>query len=425
MQDGSSTSSSGVGPTGSVESGGTSEGSGPIEDACGNGLLEAGEVCDDGNELDADGCNRDCRPSGEMLFELVFDTSALGSEQVNDIDHASDGTYVLGGQVAGAGQDAWAARLTADDELMWNAPLVEGTYDDAIFGVAAAEGGDVYVAGVVDLLAGAGDGWVAALQPTGTVVATDRVESPYHGRFMEIEDTGAGLIAVGHEDDPAGTRGLVRRYDYDLVMLAETEPVAASMGLVLLDVCSHDGRALVEGFRPAPSSFVEGLIAFLDADALQWLRTSQAQETQHSYKIACAVAGDRLWSAGYDTAATPKWLATLVSHTLDGEAADDAATYVGELDLGAFYSGLASDAEGNLIVGGGTVTGPAEIDYAPIVRKFDPSGALLWSRALPASGFPLGSILAVDVSPEGDIRVAGYATDTAGTRHRYLARFTP
>src|SRR5688572_29671957 len=186
MQDGSSTSSSGVGPTGSVESGDTSEDCGPIEDACGNGMLEPGEVCDDGNDLDADGCNRDCRQSGEMLFELVFDTSALGSEQINDIDHASDGTYVLGGHVAGAGQDAWAARLTADDELMWNAPLVEGTYDDSIFGVAAAEGGDVYVAGVVDLLAGAGDGWVAALQPTGTIVATDRVESPYHGRFMEI-----------------------------------------------------------------------------------------------------------------------------------------------------------------------------------------------------------------------------------------------
>ena len=104
--DGTSTSSSEVGPTGSGESESTSEGSGPVEDDCGNGLLEAGEVCDDGNEVDADGCNRDCRQSGQMVFELVFDTSALGPEQINDIDHASDGTYVLGGHVAGAGQDA-------------------------------------------------------------------------------------------------------------------------------------------------------------------------------------------------------------------------------------------------------------------------------------------------------------------------------
>jgi cysteine-rich repeat protein len=32
--------------------------------ACGNGVLEPGERCDDGNTLDGDGCDRNCRPTG-------------------------------------------------------------------------------------------------------------------------------------------------------------------------------------------------------------------------------------------------------------------------------------------------------------------------------------------------------------------------
>lgn len=39
---------------------------------CGNGVVEAGEICDDGNTDDGDGCDRDCRPPcAEDELELV------------------------------------------------------------------------------------------------------------------------------------------------------------------------------------------------------------------------------------------------------------------------------------------------------------------------------------------------------------------
>lgn len=36
--------------------------------ACGDGLVDPGETCDDGDAIDGNGCNANCRPSGELLW---------------------------------------------------------------------------------------------------------------------------------------------------------------------------------------------------------------------------------------------------------------------------------------------------------------------------------------------------------------------
>ncbi len=41
-----------------------------MEGRCGNGVLEEPEACDDGNDEDADGCNRDCTISGSPLWTV-------------------------------------------------------------------------------------------------------------------------------------------------------------------------------------------------------------------------------------------------------------------------------------------------------------------------------------------------------------------
>ncbi len=50
-------------PEGGTDGGGPGEAgtdAGPPRPRCGNGVLEAGEQCDDGNEVDGDGCSADC-----------------------------------------------------------------------------------------------------------------------------------------------------------------------------------------------------------------------------------------------------------------------------------------------------------------------------------------------------------------------------
>lgn len=404
-------------------------GSGGPGPACGNGILDVGEVCDDGNDRDADGCNVDCRPSGELVFELLLDPEPSGNALIRDLDHAEDGTYVVGGQIAGMGADAWAARFTQDDELMWDLPLVVGAYDDLVFGVAAGEGGRTYVAGVVDELAGSGDPWVAALSPAGAIEAADRIAMPTAGRFYDVTAANDGVIVVGHQTQGANSHGLVRLYDAELALETELEPIAAAPGLAMRNACTSGDVLITVGQRLNANATVDGLVAMIDAGELQWMRTTQAQQGQHSIALGCAVAGEaedrRLWSAGYDTAATPRWLATLRAYAVGGMVAIDVPIYVGEDDLGAVWSDVATDKEGNVIVGGATVVGAADHEYAPVLRKHDPNGATLWTRTFSPGGLPHGAIDAVDVGPEGAIRVAGYAADRDGLYRRWLARLTP
>src|SRR5688572_21025309 len=38
---------------------------------CGDGAMQPGEECDDGNDVDGDGCNRDCRVSGQEVWTVA------------------------------------------------------------------------------------------------------------------------------------------------------------------------------------------------------------------------------------------------------------------------------------------------------------------------------------------------------------------
>ncbi|GIW44497.1 MAG: hypothetical protein KatS3mg077_1779 [Candidatus Binatia bacterium] len=52
---------------------------GADEMTCGNNTVDPGEVCDDGNTTDCDGCDRNCTPSGQCGNRIV-----CGSEQCDD-----------------------------------------------------------------------------------------------------------------------------------------------------------------------------------------------------------------------------------------------------------------------------------------------------------------------------------------------------
>ena len=73
---------------------------GPV---CGNGIVEEGESCDDGNDLPGDGCSQCAEETGsdlcETAYEVVlgdnfFDTSSASAELADPTDELCQGTYL-------------------------------------------------------------------------------------------------------------------------------------------------------------------------------------------------------------------------------------------------------------------------------------------------------------------------------------------
>jgi len=74
------------------------------EQVCGNGLLEVGELCDDGNRVEGDGCSNDCQSDActtadydstyEGIQSVIFDSAAYGC--TNGVCHNSAGNPAAG-----------------------------------------------------------------------------------------------------------------------------------------------------------------------------------------------------------------------------------------------------------------------------------------------------------------------------------------
>jgi cysteine-rich repeat protein len=109
-------------PTGATDDGGdtTSVTGATTSDpgVCGDGKVDAGEACDDGNNVDGDGCTNDCQPGGGapvLVFEDAMPTKVLGKGMVPFSEKCSGalrgvGGYAIAdgyiGQIEGACADA-------------------------------------------------------------------------------------------------------------------------------------------------------------------------------------------------------------------------------------------------------------------------------------------------------------------------------
>lgn len=96
---------------------------------CGNGVIDAGELCDDGNALDTDGCEQDCTPTCERVADIdgPVDAEAWGFFEVGNgrivfSTTGDDGNYVEWG----TDETGFGAKRLVDDMLNPPAGPVSG-----------------------------------------------------------------------------------------------------------------------------------------------------------------------------------------------------------------------------------------------------------------------------------------------------------
>jgi len=120
-----------------------------LEPACGDGYLQDGEGCDDGNQDDGDGCNKDCYLSGGTVWTGTFN----GADNDDDVGRAvatdGSGAVVVVGSTVVVGEDSnillWKVS-TADGAEVWSRDIV-GLGPDIGYDVAVSSNDEIVATG--------------------------------------------------------------------------------------------------------------------------------------------------------------------------------------------------------------------------------------------------------------------------------------
>jgi len=163
---------------------------------CGDGVVDPGELCDDGNRVAGDGCSPDCVPSGTPYDCVDLLEKNLPSISIRSALALSDGTFMVGGQF-GAGSDtrAWIARYDRSGAQQWFEELAFPDDSNPNVIDLAADGPN----GAWALVTDSSVSRLVRIGAQGSVVSTTVLTTAggVNGRGRAIESTSAGVWIAG------------------------------------------------------------------------------------------------------------------------------------------------------------------------------------------------------------------------------------
>lgn len=364
---------------------------------CPNGIVEDGELCDDGNTVDGDGCNNDCTGWGTLLFE--HKSGLPGSQEVRDIAiDANGGIIVVGGEA-----DLWIARFSAQLESDWSQEH-DFAPSEVLLGVVASP---------------------EAIFATGAFKVPDtQIRAVWTGRFTLSGDLVSATIGGNDLGDVYSTQ-IARKGDGDLVIAGLMQVAADDYGVFArsfspdgdplwttshaINADHHAVYPLGPGLAVAPDAVYVGyrivnegvddetLLAFpASGGAALWTR--KVSDTPGSIMAIARDPGGDLILGGKGNSFTEM---TTRRVTSAGDPVWSSAACIGEN-----ARDIAIDGNGDIIVIG---DGTGDNDLNIRLCKFAPDGALRWARDIDRGGLDLG--YAVAVLPSNQI-VAGGAIQT-------------
>jgi cysteine-rich repeat protein len=395
-------------------------------DLCGDGRIDDGEECDDGNRDGGDTCSAECTLLVEVAWTDIHAGPGQGYDEANavvvDID---DSIWVLGSESATIGGNLWLRHYAADgapqETFAWSGPggIAAAGYDlqwtasgdlaiagiassnptgadilvavfdptaqdfvwtqvidgpgsgagaldsDGAFAIGITPSGDLVVAGAVAVDGQGRDIWVAAFDPAGLPLW----EQTWSGAG-ETNDTGFALIVAddGHTSvlgvtvEDAMAMPRVLRFDPDGNPTEMPMPDFGASWLGLDMSAAQDADLLVGGYSAAGSKIWRA--------SADWMPLEQLDLPMFTFAHALSVGGGRIHAAGrLSTPGAPDaWLGALDE---DGTLLwSDAYDHPEGHDQDG-WTDVTVDSAGDVIVVG--TTQPVEDgDYDIIVRKYHP-----------------------------------------------------
>jgi cysteine-rich repeat protein len=132
---------------------------------CGDGVPEGDEACDDGDGIDGNGCNNDCRLSGTELWTKTFDWKG-GDDLARGVAIDGAGAVVVSGKLATSGDGRLVVRrYQTGGALSWS--FETGSEQASARGVAVDASGAVYAVGSIADASGIRKLWLGKLDGAG------------------------------------------------------------------------------------------------------------------------------------------------------------------------------------------------------------------------------------------------------------------
>lgn len=374
--------------TGSESSGGSSSGdtTGPVAPAvCGNGFVEEGEPCDDGNDEPEDGCNSKCERTGVAIWTQSWDSGAAQDDRALAVALDADGNIYVGGTIEDETNvtDAVVRKLDASgreiDRYVYSGEL---GLDDGGRAVAVGDDGSVYLGGYESIVEdGAQQSFFRKFAADGEVLWTYTQASMYaegYGAILGAAVAGDAIFVAGTEEvEDKVYEIFVHRLDPDdgapvwTITIPESAGYASN-GLVVEASGDLILAATVVNADDEGLPLVTRLAAVDGAEV--WARNYGGGRAGFARALAIdgrghlAVAGQLV---GEDTQTWDFWAAHLDA---DGEVVWSAEYDHDELtDIGTGVAWAAGD-----VVASGFVTRLNE-QTNMFVRRFDAEGAPYWT----------------------------------------------
>jgi len=350
--------------------GGCMPGCAALGPRCGDGVTNGQESCDDGDDLQGNGCNVDCKVSGSEVWTRTYDGEDAGDAIAHGVAVDAAGNVIVVGEQFVVGQSAnmWFAKYTSEGDLLWTKTVVgAGAGIDVARAVAVGADQAIVAVGELAVQGKGGNLWVQKMDGAGKEVWTQTYDGP-----ASLGDSGNG-VAI----DPAGNI-YVGGSHYELIGLdnAVVRKYDADGNLLWSDVYDHKaGIDKVHAIAVTPDDQVVAVGEVYEPIGLANL-----------YLRKYAADGAKVWTKTYDQA-----------------KGNDIAR------------GVAVDPEGKIILAG-EVYEPAGLSNI-VVRKYDGNGDPLWSDVVNSAGADNDIGRAVALAPDGTIVVSGQeytANDFAG-----------
>ncbi len=266
----------------------------PLPD-CGDAILDFGEQCDDGNGTDGDGCNRDCLPSGILLWSDRYDGSRSDYGHRVAVDRFG-GLRLAVTTVDASNVQRVALRSYARDGLVqWHtvAPFTDELYQMAV-GLALDDTGVATVAMIASPPEPVSIGELVQIDADGGISWSSR-HTPTSGSTSPfgLAVDGAGRVLSASLDTPIGLPPVLRleAFSGDEMLWSTISSLGAAYPVELVAtgrtgaVVSTSQQTLAEGV---------GLWRFTDEGAPEW------QSTMACGRVIASDAAGTTWAAGPD-----------------------------------------------------------------------------------------------------------------------------